>query len=143
MCPNLRSLSSNDWTYPRGTQEEFVEIAGMLSGLEHFDLQCWWTIELLERVLQLMPQLRSLGMRGVYSSRNLLRLIPLLQQFKSLQKLHLLHALDLGRALAADYSTSLFFGHFRRPAGQRGIAPAQEIITRLFFKNLKVLQELP
>lgn len=129
-CPNLETISSDDWLACEIPTEEseFVQAAGAVTGLQNFSYTAYWNAELIDHVHRTMPQLRTLGIRG--------RILPSLEEFLiSLRKFRHLRSLALPDA---SMLSGLDF-----PKCQSGlITSAQEAAVALIFKQLPRLEEI-
>jgi hypothetical protein len=129
-CPNLETVSSNDWLpCSAASALPFVQAAGKVSGLRDFAYNAYWDADLLDAVYRAMPQLRSLAVRGGI----LMRLDALLAALKKFRHLTLLALPDAGMLSGLEA--------VKRPSSA-DITSAQEAAVTAIFRELPRLEEV-
>lgn len=133
-CPNLETLSSDDWLANCTNADEepgFIEAAGDLPGLRSFSFNTHWDAALIEEVDRRMPQLRSLGIRGRID-RTLEEMLLAARKFRNLRTLALP---DAGNLSGLDLSKC-------DPDHSYDISSAQIVAATTVFTTLPRLEEV-
>lgn len=123
-CPNVRSVESNDWVIHGGIArhdqvQAIIDAAGRAPVLEHFALFCHWRLEVLELLVEKIPRLKSLTIRGGQYCPSMRSMLSVLSKMGRLETLGLPEARVVCKILQldgcvspylADEATSFFNG---------------------------------
>ncbi|KAK0222969.1 hypothetical protein EDD85DRAFT_860483 [Armillaria nabsnona] len=106
LCPNVEHVATYGWVWlhsKRGaaSREHSFRLIAAVGGarmLQHFEMNEWWSADLLKAVYDAMPFIEMLTLDGGPVRDSLKALIPILSQFKKLKTLGLVDAssLDVG-----------------------------------------------
>lgn len=133
-CPNLETISSDDWLANSGIADEgsgFIEAAATLPELRSFSFNTHWDAALIEDVYRKMPQLRALGIRG-WIDRSLEEMLGVVRKFRNLRTLVLS---DAGMLPGLDMSKC-------NPDRSYDITSAQMAAVTTVFTMLPRLEEV-
>ncbi|KAK0488705.1 hypothetical protein IW261DRAFT_1557144 [Armillaria novae-zelandiae] len=100
VCPNVEHVATFGWVWlhsRRGSmtrQHSFrlIAAAGEAKMLKHFEMNEWWSANLLHAVYDAMSSIQHLTLDGGPLRGSLQELVPILSQFKRLKKLGLVDA---------------------------------------------------
>lgn len=143
MCPAATTVKANDWTASHDVEYAFLEAAAAARNLKHFSMHCSWNEEMITRVIEKMPQLRTLGLPGCISGDLWRRpdyYFQMLVKFKFLERLELV---DAQKLVAGLVPIDPWF-RYRPLDGEHlyGMTTDQEMVTRCVLKRLPGLREL-
>ncbi|KAK4494943.1 hypothetical protein PRZ48_014299 [Zasmidium cellare] len=139
-CPNVRRVESNDWVIQSGVArhdqvQAIIEAAGRAPFLEHFALHCRWRRELLEQIIDKMPDLKSLALRRGQFAADMRYMLGIVKRLEHLEVLALPDAPQVGHILGLDGWCSSF--SMGKPSFFQ-----YEVVTRKVFRELRHLDQL-
>ncbi|KAK0457781.1 uncharacterized protein EV420DRAFT_1547359 [Desarmillaria tabescens] len=91
LCPNVEHLATYGWIWLH-SRRGLIAVASEAKMLKHFEMNEWWSANLLQAVYDAMPSIQNLTLDGGPLRGTLQDLVPILSQFKTLKKLGLVDA---------------------------------------------------
>ncbi|KAK0472184.1 hypothetical protein IW261DRAFT_820390 [Armillaria novae-zelandiae] len=136
LCPNVEHVATCDWIWlasnrggaSREHSFRLIAAAGGAKMLRHFEMNEWWSADLLKGELQglsfllplvfttpiavydAMPSIETLTLHGGRVRDSLKVLLPILSQFKNLKTLGLVNASSLGVGFDPPWGGSAYVG---------------------------------
>lgn len=143
-CPGVRSIESNDWVLQGGVAREdmvgrTIEAAGRAMCLEHFSVHCRWRLPVLRTVVEKMPGLKSLALRGGQYSGDMSQMLSVLDEMRSLERLELMDAVSVNEVL---HHQKVHLRYWPPYLWEDKITEAQRNVVSKAFRELESLQSL-
>ncbi|KAK0479799.1 hypothetical protein EDD18DRAFT_1364057 [Armillaria luteobubalina] len=118
LCPNVEHVATCDWVWltsnrggaSREHSFRLIAAAGGAKMLRHFEMNEWWSADLLNAVYDAMPCIEMLTLDGGRVRDSIKLLLPILSQFKKLKTLGLVHASFLGVGFDPPWSGNVYAG---------------------------------
>ncbi|KAK0444169.1 hypothetical protein EV421DRAFT_496555 [Armillaria borealis] len=130
LCPNVEHVATYGWVWlhsnrgavSREHSFRLIAAAGGAKMLQHFEMNEWWSVDLLKAVYDAMPSIGTLTLDGGGVIDSLQALIPILSQFKKLKTLGLVDASSLDVGFNPPWCGNAYMG----PGGAELLLRVQE-----------------